>query len=340
MPRRTVLLLFGGESSEHDVSIVSARNVYAAMDSSKYDIKLGYIDRAGKWWLLSEWQEDLSQHGGLQLAAVPGTSSFITFPGDHILHVHVLLPILHGENGHEDGALQGMAALAHIPIIGCGIGASAVCWDKVYTKQLLAANDIPVVPYVLYHQNELMPNYDEVVRQLGDVLFVKPARAGSSIGVSKVQGESEFVPAIETATRYSNVVLIEQAVTGRELEIAVLGNPPHHKESGIGEIVLGEEFYSYDDKYSPQSKARVITNAKVDDALAVTIRRTAHQAYQLLGCRGLARVDFLVGSDGIAYVNELNTLPGFTNISQYPKLWREAGMKYPQLIDRLIELAL
>lgn len=251
----------------------------------------------------------------------------------------MLLPILHGENGHEDGALQGLASLAHIPTIGCGVGASAVCWDKVYTKQLLGANDIMVVPYRLHHQGEPVPKFQDVTSVLGETVFVKPTRAGSSIGVSKVRTEDEFTAAIEEAHQHSNIALIEQAISGRELEVAVLGNPPRHTESGVGEIIPGEEFYSYQDKYSPDSKAQVISAAEVESDLSERLREIAHNAYQLLGCRGLARVDFLVSDDGTIYVNELNTLPGFTNISQYPKLWQEKGMKYPELIDRIIELA-
>lgn len=339
MQRTTVLLLFGGESSEHDVSLSSARNVYAAMDNSKYDIKICYIDRNGKWWLLDNWQDNLMHHGGVQLAVVPGAKSLVTFPGAQVVRVDMLLPILHGENGHEDGALQGLARLAHIPVIGCGVGASAVCWDKVYTKQLLGANGIKVVPYLLHYQGDSVPNFQAIVDELGGIVFVKPSRAGSSIGVSKVRTEDEFISAIQEAHQHSTIALIEQAINGRELEVAVLGNPPNHTESGVGEIIPGEDFYSYQDKYSLDSKAQVISAAKVDADLSNKLRETAHTAYQLLGCRGLARVDFFVSHEGVVYVNELNTLPGFTNISQYPKLWQEKGMKYPELINRIIELA-
>jgi len=336
--RKTVLLLFGGESSEHDVSIMSARNVYAAMDDDKYTVELCYIDRNGKWWLLETWQENLHEHGGEQLAPVPGSGSFLTLPGMRPLRIDVIFPVLHGENGHEDGAVQSLANLMHIPVIGCGVGASAVCWDKLYTKQLLAGNDIAVVPYVVHRASDEMPRYQDIAAKLGGTLFVKPTIAGSSIGVSKVHHEAEFQPALELALEHSSQVLIEKAVEGRELEVAVLGNPPHHKESGVGEILPGKEFYDYEDKYAADSKAQVITNAEMTDELREKIRHVAHQAYEVLGCRGLARVDFLVDDDEI-YVNELNTLPGFTNISQYPKLWAEQGISYGSLIDQLVELA-
>lgn len=340
MSRQTVLLLFGGESSEHDISIMSARNVYAAMDGEKYDVLLCYIDRTGKWWLLDNWHENLDQHGGVRLAPVPGSGSFITIPGDKVLHIDIALPVLHGENGHEDGAVQGMMNLVHVPVIGCNVGASAVCWDKLYTKQLLDANGITITPYVVYRRGESMPQYAQVASELSPELFVKPTIAGSSVGVSKVHNEAELEPAIRAALEHSNTVLIEKAINGRELEVAVLGNPPEHKTSDVGEIIPGEEFYSYDDKYSPTSKAQVLTRTELPDDLRQAIRKIAHDAYQKLDCAGLARIDFLVSDSGEIYLNELNTLPGFTNISQYPKLWGEQGIRYPELIDTLIKLAL
>lgn len=338
MNRKTVLLLFGGESSEHDISIMSARNVYAAMDNEKYQVELCYIDRGGKWWLLDNWPANLDQHGGVQLAPVPGSGAFLTIPGNRPLHIDVLFPVLHGENGHEDGAVQGLANLAHIPVIGSGLGASAVCWDKLYTKELLAGSDIRVVPYVVYRVGEDLPDYEPVVAQLGEPLFVKPTVAGSSIGVSKVHSKDEFAPAIEQASKHSSVVLIEKAIVGHELEVAVLGNPPSHRESDVGEIIPGEEFYSYEDKYAPDSKAQVKTHADISEEMRQQVQQTAHKAYALLGCRGLARVDFLADETNV-YLNEFNTLPGFTNISQYPKLWHEQGISYASLIDKLIQLA-
>lgn len=338
MSQQTILLLFGGESSEHDISVMSASNVYAAMDNEKYDVELCYIDQAGKWWLLENWPHNLEQHGGVQLAPVPGSGAFLTLPGNRPLHVDVLFPVLHGENGHEDGSIQGLANLTHIPVIGSSLGASAVCWDKLYTKQLLEQNDIPVVPYHAHRKTDELPSYNELAAKLGTILFVKPTVAGSSIGVSKVHNEDELLPAIELALEHAPTVLIEKAITGRELEVAVLGNPPLHQESGVGEIIPGDEFYSYDDKYSTDSKAKVVTNADISDELSGEIRDTAHRAYKALNCRGLSRIDFFADDSGI-YINEFNTLPGFTNISQFPKLWQEQGVSYAALIDRLIELA-
>lgn len=338
MSRQTVLLIFGGESSEHDVSVTSARNVYAACDNSKYDIELCYIDRHGKWWLLERWTDTPEHHGGVQLVAVPGAKSFMRLPGNSILRVDVILPILHGKNG-EDGTVQGLAELLHIPIVGCDTTASAVTMDKVLTKQVLEANGIPTVEYEVHRKGHPLPRYAHIAERLGEILFVKPARSGSSVGVGKVHNESEFIPAVHEALKHDDRVLIERAVSGRELETAVLGNPPYHKVSGIGEIVPGAEFYDYADKYASDSKSQVYTKVELPEELTERIRKTSHKAFEVLGCTGLARVDYLLEGHNF-YVIEVNTLPGFTNISMYPKLWREAGMHYPELVDALIASAL
>ncbi len=338
MARQTVLLLFGGESSEHDVSINSARNVYAAMDSDKYDVLLGYIDRHGKWWLLDSWTDTLSQHGGSQLVCAPGTGSLMIIPGNTVIHPHVILPVLHGKNG-EDGTVQGLADLLHIPIVGCDTTASAVTLDKIMTKQILEANGIRSARYVVHRKGNKKPEYDEVVKDLGDTLFVKPSRAGSSVGVSRVINQSQFSTAIATALEYDDRVLIEEALEGRELETAVLGNPPHHKVSGVGEIISGNDFYDYDDKYAADSAAQVLTNVELSEHSEQQIRDISHKAYEVLACRGLARIDYILQGN-TPYIIEVNSFPGFTNISMYPKLWRATGMHYPAIIDKLIQLAL
>jgi D-alanine-D-alanine ligase len=339
MNRQTILLVFGGESSEHDVSIMSARNVHAAIDKEKYDILLTYIDRKGHWWLLDDWREDLSDHRSSEITILPGTGSITVLGENKKILIDVVFPVMHGENGHEDGTLQGAFRLAHIPVIGSGIGASAVCWDKLYTKQILGRNHIKTTPYFVSRRGEPLPDYEQLTKESPEI-FIKPTTAGSSVGVSKVHSVDEFKPAIDLALKNSNTVLIEQAIKGRELEVAVLGTPPNHRTSGVGEIIPGEEFYSYDDKYSADSRAQVITNADISDELRTELKNTAHKVFAILGCKGLARVDFLVSAAGDIYVNEVNTLPGFTSISQYPKLWEESGVSYSQLIDELIVDAL
>ncbi|MFI5212466.1 MAG: D-alanine--D-alanine ligase family protein [Candidatus Saccharimonadales bacterium] len=355
MNRTTVLLLFGGESSEHDVSIASARNVYAAIDDEKYDVLLGYIGKQGKWWLLDEWTDTPERHGGTQLLVAPGTGSLMTMPGSRVLHPHVILPILHGKNG-EDGSIQGLAQLTHIPIVGCGILASALCMDKMRTKLLLENQvrvGIKTAAWILFsnaaqlqqelaiwtHTNEM--GYSDLTERIGDgPWFVKPSRAGSSVGVSKVEKIEDMQAAIKRAFEHDDTVLVEEAIEGRELEVAVLGTPPYHEASGVGEIIPGDTFYTYDDKYASDSASQVKLDTDLPTALQDAIRERALKAYEVLGCEGLARIDFFLTPKLEIYLNEVNTLPGFTSVSMYPKLWRHQGLSYSQLVERLLSLAM
>ena len=338
MNRTTVLLLFGGESSEHEVSISSARNVYAAIDNTKYEVLLGYIDLHGKWWLLDSFGDQIITHGEPQLMPALGASSFVTMPNNRIVKPDVILPILHGKNG-EDGSVQGLAQLLHIPIVGCDMMASAMCMDKIATKEVLQNAGMKIVAYETHRIGDESPDFNKLSMRLGSPMFVKPARAGSSVGVSKVHSEEELVSALETAHRHDRMVLIEAGITAREIEVAILGNPPQARASTAGEIKPEGDFYSYESKYAPESKSQTIVPAELDEQTAQKIRTQALQAYTALGCSGLARVDFFLEADGTVYVNEINTLPGFTNISMYSKLWRHDGISYSQLIEQLIELA-
>lgn len=333
--RTHVLLLFGGESSEHDVSLAGAANVFAALDDERYDIKLCYIDRGGKWWLVPEVT---SHHANCpQLVPVLGTGKLLTIPEGTVVRPDVLLPILHGRNG-EDGALQGLAQLLHVPIVGPSTLAAALTMDKDVTKRLLRQGGVPVVDDIVWHTDDEPVPYGTVSEKLGVVVFVKPANAGSSVGVSRAEDEASYLTALKAAAEHDDKVLIERAVVGREIELAVLGND-HPSVSMPGEIVPGSEFYDYEDKYDPQSTARVIVPADLDNDMSVELRRLAQHAYRLTAGRGMARIDFFVTEQGDIYLNEINAIPGFTNISMYPKLWRERGLSYPALLDRLIELA-
>jgi len=339
MDRTKVLLLFGGESSEHDVSVSSARNVFAAIDDDKYEVLLGYIDRHGKWWLLENFNLNVSTHDAPQLLPALGGKGFVTVPDHNIINPDVILPILHGRNG-EDGTVQGLAQLIHIPMVGCDVTASGIAMNKLATKQILSANGIEVIPFEAHRDYEDIPDFGRLTMRLGSPIFVKPARAGSSVGVSKVRNESEFKEALAEAHRHDPIALIERAIPGRELEVAVLGTPPNHKVSGVGEIIPGEEFYSYDDKYATESSAQVVIDPELSDDMREKLRTTAMRVFEVLDCQGLARVDYILGKDDTLYVLEVNTMPGFTNISMYPKLWRQQGISYPQLIEHLIEDAL
>lgn len=339
MQRPTVLVVFGGESSEHEVSIFSVRNVFAALDDNSYDIKLCYIDRSGKWWLLDSLESEIYIHDAPQLLPALGSAGFVTMPGGTIIKPDVILPILHGENG-EDGSVQGLAQLLHIPIVGCDMTSSAASMNKLISKQIASVNDITVVPFEVYHVSDNRPDYDELSDVLGSVLFVKPVSRGSSMGVSKVQDQESLQAALDEAFKYDNAILIERAITARELEVAVLGDRPDIEVSVVGEIIPDGEFYSYESKYSSSSKSAVAIPAVVSDEVSMAIRGQARKIYEALGCGGMARVDFFLSDDGVIYFNEINTIPGFTNISMYPKLWRAGGMTYPQLLNKLIQMRL
>lgn len=336
--KRTVLLLFGGESSEHEVSISSARNVYAAIDDEKYDVILGYIDKQGIWWQLDDLNQRDDTESASKLEPILGTGSFAV-GSDDVIEPDVILPILHGKNG-EDGSVQGLAQLLHIPVVGCDVTASAICMDKVATKEIMQASDINIVPYQIHHHADSMPRFDELSSKLSTTLFVKPSRAGSSVGVSKVSNQDELNAALDLAHRHDSVALIEKAMTIREIEVAVLGTPPNHEISVPGEINPGAEFYSYEDKYDQSSTSSVTIPAELSNELSERIRSLAGKVYSVLGCNGLARIDFFLADDETVYLNEVNTLPGFTNISMYPKLWQHQGVSYSDLIDKLIENAL
>lgn len=336
MNRTRVMLLFGGESSEHDVSISSARNVYAAIDDEKYETVLCYIDSHGKWWLLDDFDRDISTDKSVQLVPLLGGGGFITYPDRRAIRPDVIFPILHGRNG-EDGTVQGLAQLLHIPMVGCDVTASGIAMNKLAAKQILQANEVATIAYEVHRSYQETPDFGKLTMQLGNPLFVKPARSGSSVGVSRVHSASEFQDALDLAHHHDSIVLIEKAIIGRELEVAVLGTPPNHRISGVGEVIPGASFYTYEDKYSSDSEATITIDAEIDGDTKEQIRAVAGKVYELLDCKGLSRVDFMLSSDGKVYVLEVNTLPGFTNISMYPKLWRNQGISYSDLITALVE---
>ena len=338
MDRTRVLLLFGGESSEHEVSISSARNVYAAIDDEKYEVQLCYIDEAGKWWLIESLAQQIDTHGAPQLLPALGSQSFMTLPDQLVIQPDVILPILHGING-EDGSVQGLAQLLHIPIVGCGITASGIGLNKVLAKQLLSSHHIPVVPYEVHRSFEPIPEFQKLSMTLGSPIFVKPAHGGSSVGVSKVYNEDELAEALEQAHQHDDTVLLEQAITGRELEVAVIGSIPNHRVSTVGEVITDADFYSYDDKYT-NGTSTVAIPADISQKTMSRIQALAGRVYEVLGCKGLSRIDFFLTEDDTLYLNEINTLPGFTNISMYPKLWKYEGVSYMEVIELLINDAL
>lgn len=333
-----ILLLFGGESSEHEVSIESARNVYDAIDKNKFTVSLGYINRRGVWTLVDAISDYKDNKNANQIIPVLGDKKFIVQGTDEVISPDLILPILHGKNG-EDGSVQALATLLHIPVAGCGLAASALCIDKVSTKRVAEIKHIPVAEYVTHRVGDELPNYELIVKNLGPVMFVKPVRAGSSIGVSKVRNVSEFNDAVIEAHKHDEVIVIERAISGRELEVAVLGNLPNVSVSDIGEVKPDGEFYSYESKYDSASSSKVIIPADVSNEVKIKAQTYARALYAELGCKGMARLDFFLEGDTLI-LSEVNTIPGFTNISMYPKLWLASGMTYPELVEKLITLAI
>ncbi len=365
MEKLRIGLLFGGKSVEHDVSIVSATSILAALDRSRYDISLVGVDREGGWHLAdaNEW----ALEPGRSLAAVLGeTEVFLpAVAGASALQdvepdaaqldpkgsprredprrLDVVFPIIHGRGG-EDGALQGLLESADLPYVGSGVLSSALQMDKDFAKRMLAHAGIAVTPWIAFsgaqlERDGLNEAAERAEAEIGLPAYVKPANSGSSIGIARVESFPALVAAIADARRYDRKVLVEAAVDAREVEVAVLGNDAP-EASVVGEIRASGAFYDYDAKYRDDATELIIP-AELDDELAEAIRIVAVEAYLALGAEGMARVDFLVERETSRfYVNELNSLPGFTNVSMYPKLWEASGLPYPELLDRLIELAL
>jgi len=327
-----VVVLFGGQSAEHDVSCVTAAHVIKALDSSKYDITAVGITREGKW-VVAQPQADVLVADGEPTSITPIVEQA---RGDART---VIFPLLHGPLG-EDGTIQGVLELANIAYVGTGVLGSAVAMDKGVAKQVLHANGIPQPKYVSLreaHVNEAALLH--AADTLGLPVFVKPANMGSSVGVSKAHSIGEMRSAVQHALTYDEWVLIEEAVVGREIEVAVLGNV-HARASIPGEIIPGNEFYDYADKYIGDGAQLIVpANLTADEVEAV--QHLAIVIFHTLRAEGMARVDFFYEQHGRGFLcNEINTIPGFTPISMYPKLWQASGMSYPALLDELITLAL
>jgi len=308
-----VAVLYGGRSGEHEVSIRSAQAVMAALDPEKYEAVPIFIGKDGHW-------------DPRPILPEPGAN-----PG-----IDVVFPVLHGTFG-EDGTIQGLLELAALPYVGAGVFSSSASMDKEQFKRICLAIGLPAIEWVTVYKGAL--DASEAVRRFGFPLFVKPANLGSSVGVSKAHNESELQAALEDAAKYDTKIVVERAIVGHEVECAVLGNDA--PEAAIPcEILPSREFYDYDDKYLLDA-ARVELPAKLPPETIEEIRRIAVSCFRAVDCSGMGRVDFLVeGATGKVYINEINTIPGFTSISMFPKMWAHAGVTFAQLVERLIELAL
>jgi D-alanine-D-alanine ligase len=308
-----VAVLYGGRSGEHEISVRSAKAVMEHMDPERYEQIPYFIDKQGKW----------SPH---PILPEPGAQP----------HIDVVFPVLHGTFG-EDGTVQGLLELADLPYVGAGVLASSISMDKEVMKRVCAERMLPVVDYVALHREQASP--DGIARRLPFPMFVKPANLGSSVGISKVRTCEELAGAMRLAGEYDTKIIVERGIAGRELECAVLGNQKPMASLPC-EILPSREFYDYEDKYL-LDKAETKVPADLPPEKTEELRRLAVECYRAMECEGMARVDFLLeAATGKLYINEINTIPGFTSISMYPKMWEHSGLSFRALIDRLIELAL
>lgn len=347
MNQKHVALIFGGKSPEHEVSVVSARNIYNAINTDLFKVTLIGIAPNGKWYL--EQAENHQKNdfkigvSGQELFLLPGHEKNqirILESCETIGNIEVCFPITHGPNG-EDGTLQGLLNQLNLPFVGPDVMGSAVAMDKDICKKLFAQAGIGCADGVVllkHLQDEI--DYQKIIAELGTTLFIKPANMGSSIGVHKSTDETSFHTAIQDAFLYDTKILVEKAVIGRELECAVLGNE-FPKASTVGEIIMQNGFYDFESKYVSADNAQLFIPAKnLEEANIQNIQKIAIKAYQCLGLEGMTRVDVFLTEDNEVIVNEVNTLPGFTAISMYPKLWEHSGIVYSDLITELIELAI
>jgi D-alanine-D-alanine ligase len=344
-------VVFGGRSAEHEVSLQSAKNVLEAMDKSKYEPVLIGIDRDGHWhineqstFLLNANNFKLTQlnKSREEVALIPKGAShqLVSLSSNRDLgQIDVIFPVLHGPYG-EDGSVQGLFKLANLPFVGAGTLGSAVAMDKDVMKRLLRDSGIPIARFMVLNQ-KTVANYrfKAVLENLGLPVFIKPANLGSSVGISKVHSENEYFKALETAFEYDTKVLVEEYIAGREIECSVLGNLDPIA-SLPGEILPQHEFYSYEAKYIDENGAVLEIPAKLDQDTTQRIQDISMRAFKTLCCEGMARVDMFLKDNGDIVLNEINTIPGFTRISMYPKLWEASGISYGELIDRLIQLAI
>jgi D-alanine-D-alanine ligase len=361
--RPRVAVVFGGRSGEHGISCVTASSVLAAIDRSVYDVVPIGITRSGRWVLASgepaRWElvgdklpEVSDAEGPAVLVPMETGSRSLTVlePGAvprELGEVDVVLPLLHGPFG-EDGTLQGLLELADVRYVGSGVLASAASMDKHYMKLVLSGAGLPIGPHVVVERRRWERHPDDVredVEELGWPVFVKPARAGSSLGITRVGSPGELDAAIAQARRHDPKVIVEAAIVGREIECAVLesldGGPPATSLPGEVRVSSAHEFYDFDAKYlDVEGSVDLICPADLPDDVVHRVRDLAARTFEAFGCEGLARVDFFVTDDGGVLVNEINTMPGFTPVSMYPRMWQATGLPYPALVDRLVKLAL
>ncbi|MBU3176910.1 D-alanine--D-alanine ligase [Clostridium estertheticum] len=337
--KKKVAILFGGQSTEHEVSRASATSVLKNIDQTKYDIYPIGITKDGLWFQYTGKVENI-ENGEWE------TDEYFKMPeGQKILfnkEVDVVFPVLHGSFG-EDGTIQGMCKLYNIPCVGPGVMSSAICMDKIYTKYLLEKFNVKQADYVVINASEYVKDKDNLIarieKELGYPVFIKPANGGSSVGITKAHDQKELIAGVIDALKYDRKILVEQAINAREIEVGVMGNDDP-KAAIPGEVIPAKEFYDYEAKYKNE-ESKLLIPAALNEAKLQSVKDEAIKIYKILDCAGMARVDFLVDKETEdIYLNEVNTIPGFTKISMYPKMWQATGKTYVELIDELIELAI
>lgn len=350
MSKLRVAVLFGGRSAEHEVSLQSAKSIIEALDKNKYEVVLVGINKEGQWFL-NDSSHFLLNADNPKLIKLNGANKAVTlvpYQKDQPLiglgdteseAIDVVFPVLHGPYG-EDGTIQGLLKLANIPYVGPDVLGSAIGMDKDVTKRLLRDAGIPIGKFLTYTRSQADSlNFHDIVKDLGLPLFIKPANLGSSVGVHKVKTEDQFKLAVKDAWTYDNKIIIEEFIKGREIECSVLGNSDPIA-SLPGEVIPQTDFYSYEAKYIDEKGAILKIPAELPENTVKKVQQLAIATFKTLCCEGMSRVDFFLTEDNKLLVNEINTIPGFTKVSQYPKLWEATGIPYTELLDRLIQLAL
>lgn len=347
MGRTKLGVIFGGTSTEHNVSIVSGTSIIKNLNKEKYEIYPIYIDLKGEWFKYTYNNEEFKV--GDEIIGTEKIENIVKY----LKELDIVFPVLHGLYG-EDGTIQGMLELLKIPYVGTKVLGSSICMDKAYAKVIFDKANISQAEYIYIRKyndkyiyiekdfTEEILDINGIIKNVLDKIkfpmFVKPSNAGSSVGISKVENETELIKAIEYAGKFDNKILIEEGIQGREVECAVFGNE-EVQTSCLGEILSADEFYSFNAKYQNQ-KSKTVIPADLPEELSNKVRKIAKKAYKATDCKGLSRVDFFVGDkNNKIYINEINTIPGFTQISMYPKLWEQTGVNYSDLLDKLIELA-
>lgn len=343
---KNIAIIFGGHSSEHEVSINSARNIFKAMDKTKFNPVLIGVSKQGTWYSINEKDFEtleaindnkMAQEQTVTLIRAQSKVFALNLQSQQRQALDCAFAIIHGTNG-EDGTMQGHLKILGLPFVGCGVMSSAIAMDKEVMKIVMTAAGIPNSRWAVLKSYET-PDFDKISKQLGLPFFIKPANAGSSVGVHKIKSKEDFAVKIKDAFKYDHKVLAEEFIDGREVECSVMGLNQKPEAAMPGELVVKHEFYSYEAKYLDPNGAEIVIPAKLTAEQIEQVRQLAVKTYQALYCDGLTRVDFFMKKDGSLMVNEINTLPGFTKISMYPMMWQAKGVQYSDLITKLIQLA-